>query len=43
MRWLLDTHADKSDAGRVFAQARAVQGTWIGFSAMTKLEALGYS
>ena len=43
MRWLLDTHAGKSDAGRVFAQARAVQGTWIGFSAMTKLEALGYS
>ena len=43
MRWLLDTHAGKSDASRVFAQARAVQGTWIGFSAMTKLEALGYS
>ena len=49
MRWLLDTnvwidaHAGKPDAGRVFAQARAAQGAWIGFSAMTKLEALGYS
>jgi predicted nucleic acid-binding protein len=49
MRWLLDTnvwidaHAGQADAGRVFDQARAAQGAWIGFSAMTRLEALGYS
>src|SRR5579863_8344002 len=49
MRWLLDTnvwidaHAGKADAKLVFIQARATQGVWIGFSAMTRLEALGYS
>lgn len=49
MRWLLDTnvwidaHAGRADACRVFAQARAAQGAWVGFSAMTRLEALGYS
>ncbi len=49
MRWLLDTniwidaHAGKEDAKRVFATARITQGTWIGFSAMTRLETLGYS
>ena len=49
MRWLLDTnvwidaHAGKADAGRVFAQARAAHSAWVGFSAITKLEALGYS
>ena len=49
MRWLLDTnvwidaHAGKADACQVFAQARAAQGAWAGFSAITKLEALGYS
>jgi predicted nucleic acid-binding protein len=49
MRCLLDTnvwidaHAGKPDAGRVFAQARATQGAWVGFSSITKLEALGYS
>lgn len=49
MRWLLDTnvwidaHAGRADACRVFAQARTDQGGWIGFSAMTRLEALGYA
>ena len=49
MRWLLDTnvwidaHAGAPDACRVFAKARATQGAWLGFSAITKLEALGYS
>ena len=49
MRWVLDTnvwidaHAGKPDACRVFTQARATPGAWVGFSAMTKLEALGYS
>ena len=49
MRWLLDTnvwidaHAGQADACRVFAKARAAQGAWVGFSAITKLEALGYS
>ena len=49
MRWLLDTnvwidaHAGKADAGRVFSQARAAQGAWVGLSAITKLEVLGYS
>ena len=49
MRWLLDTnvwidaHAGRPDASRVFTQARAAQGAWIGFSAITRLEALGFS
>ena len=49
MRWLLDTnvwidaHAGRADARRVFAQAHAAQGAWIGFSTMTRLEALGFS
>jgi len=49
MRRLLDTnvwidaHAGKPEAGRVFAQARATPAAWIGFSAITKLEVLGYS
>ena len=49
MRWLLDTnvwidsHAGRADACRVFAKARATPNTWIGFSAMTALEVLGYS
>src|ERR1041384_536263 len=49
MRWLLDTnvwldaHAGRTDACRVFTNARAVQGAWFGFSAMTRLEVLGYS
>lgn len=49
MRWLLDTnvwidsHAGRADACRVFAQARAAANPWIGFSAMTALEVLGYS
>ena len=49
MRRLLDTnvwidaHAGKPDACRVFTQARATPGAWIGFSAMTKLEVLGYA
>jgi len=49
MRWLLDTnvwidaHAGRADACRVFAEARAVQGAWVGFSAMTRLETLGYA
>ena len=49
MRWLLDTnvwidaHAGRADAGRVFTKARAAQGAWLGFSAMTRLEVLGYS
>ena len=49
MRWLLDTnvwidaHAGKADACRVFDQARAAQRAWVGFSAITKLEVLGYS
>ena len=49
MRRLLDTNvwidaqAGKADACRVFAQARATQGAWIGFSAVTELEALGYA
>lgn len=49
MRWVLDTnvwidaHAGQADAVRVFGQARAAQGVWIGFSAMTRLESLGYA
>ena len=49
MRWLLDTnvwidaHAGTDDACRVFAQARTVPGAWIAFSAMNKVEVLGYS
>jgi len=49
MRWLLDTnvwidaHAGKPDACQVFAKARAAQGAWVGFSAITKLEVLGYA
>ena len=49
MRWLLDTsvwidaHAGRADASRVFTQARAAQGAWIGFSAITRLEALSFS
>jgi len=49
MRRLLDTnvwvdsHAGRADACRVFTQARAVQGAWVGFSAITRLEVLGYS
>jgi predicted nucleic acid-binding protein len=49
MRRLLDTnvwidaHGGKPDACRVFAQARATQAAWIGFSSMTKLEVLGHS
>ena len=49
MRRLLDTnvwidaHAGQADACQVFAEARATPGAWIGFSAMTKLEVLGYS
>jgi predicted nucleic acid-binding protein len=49
MRWLLDTnvwidsHAGRADACRVFARARATPKAWIGFSAMTALEVLGYS
>jgi predicted nucleic acid-binding protein len=49
MRWLLDTnvwidsHAGSADACRVFTKARATPNTWIGFSAITALEVLGYS
>ena len=49
MRWLLDTnvwidaHAGQADATRVFAKASATPGAWVGFSAMTRLETLGYS
>ena len=49
MRWLLDTnvwidaHAGQGDATRVFAEARGTPGAWVGFSAMTRLETLGYS
>ena len=49
MRWLLDTnvwidaHAGQPDAGRVFAKAQATQGAWLGFSSITKIEALGYA
>ena len=49
MRRLLDTnvwidaHGGRPDACRVFAQARATQAAWIGFSSMTRLEVLGYS
>jgi hypothetical protein len=49
MRWLLDTnvwidsHAGRADACRVFVKARAAANAWIGFSAMTALEVLGYS
>ena len=49
MRWLLDTnvwidsHAGSADACRVFTKAHAVQDAWVGFSAMTRLEVLGYS
>ena len=49
MRWLLDTnvwidsHAGRVDACRVFSKARAAQGAWVGFSAMTRLEVLGHS
>ena len=39
----IDSHAGRSDACQVFIQARAVQGAWIGFSAMTRLEVLGHS
>ena len=39
----IDAHAGRADACRVFTQARATQGAWIGFSAMTRLEVLGYS
>ncbi len=49
MRWLLDTnvwidaHAGRPDAGRVFAKAQATQGAWLGFSSITKIEALGFA
>jgi predicted nucleic acid-binding protein len=49
MRWLLDTnvwidsHAGRADACRFFAMARATPNAWIGFSALTALEVLGYS
>ncbi len=49
MRWLLDTnvwidaHAGQAGAGRVFVKAQATQSAWIGFSAITKVQALGYS
>jgi hypothetical protein len=49
MRWLLDTnvwidgHAGRTDAKRVFVQARATEGTWIDFSAVKRLGVLGYS
>ena len=49
MRWLLDTnvwidaHAGRADASRVFAQAQATPGVWLGFSSITKLEVLGFS
>ena len=49
MRWLLDTnvwidaHAGRPDACQVFTKVRAAQGAWVGFSAITKLEALGYA
>jgi len=39
----IDAHAGVADACRVFAQARETPGAWIGFSAMTKLEVLGYA
>jgi len=39
----IDAHAGQPDAGRVFAVARASANSWIGFSAITKVEALGYS
>ncbi len=48
MRWLLDTnvwidaHAGRADARRVFEQARKLQGAWLGFSSVTKVEVLGY-
>jgi predicted nucleic acid-binding protein len=49
MRWLLDTnvwidaHAGRADAARVFTSARATQGAWLGFSAITRIEVLGFS
>ena len=48
MRWLLDTnvwidaHAGRTDARRVFDQARKLQGAWLGVSSVTKVEVLGY-
>jgi predicted nucleic acid-binding protein len=49
MRWLLDrnvwidAHAGRADAARVFTAARATQGAWLGFSAITRIEVLGFS
>lgn len=49
MRWLLDTnvwidsHAGRADACRVLVKARATANLWIGYSAMTTLEVLGYA
>lgn len=39
----IDAHAGQPDAGRVFAQARATAGSWLGYSAISRVEALGYS
>ena len=38
----IDSHAGRADACRVFTKARAVQGAWVGFSAITRLEVLGF-
>ena len=49
MRWLLDTNilidafAGRSDALRTLDEARAQNVDWIGYSAVTRLEILGFS
>jgi predicted nucleic acid-binding protein len=49
MRWLLDTNilidafAGRPDALRKLAEARAQNVDWIGYSAVTRLEILGFS
>jgi predicted nucleic acid-binding protein len=49
MRWLLDTNilidafAGRSDAVRTIDEARAQNVEWIGYSAVTRLEILGFS
>jgi len=49
MRWLLDTNvlidafAGRPDAARAMAAARSANLEWVGFSALTRLEALGFA
>jgi len=48
MRWLLDTNvvidafAGRADAVRAITNARTAELDWIGYSAVTRLEALGF-